>query len=78
MGLMNACFAQKPRVGAQPLLYAAVGADIESGDFTGPCGMGSVSGPAVKETPSAAALSQEGAEKLWALSVNVTGQDYLN
>jgi len=46
MGGMNALFAQGVRMGAQPQLYAALGEDIESGDFTGPASFSK--GPAIK------------------------------
>ena len=67
-----------PRAVVQPLLYAAVGADIESNDFCGPSGIFAMNGPAVKEVPAKAAMAVAEAEKLWAESVKVTGLDYLN
>jgi NAD(P)-dependent dehydrogenase (short-subunit alcohol dehydrogenase family) len=46
MGWMNHYFAQDVRLGAQPQLYAALGEDIESGDYTGPASK--AKGPACK------------------------------
>ena len=52
MGCMNSLFAQDVRMGAQPQLYAALGDDIVSGDYTGPVSMSS--GPATKARSLAA------------------------
>ena len=73
---MNAMFAQKVEVGAQPQLYAAVGADIQNGDYTGP--LGNASGPACKVPRSERAKDQQAAAKLWALTAQLTKTDFLN
>jgi NAD(P)-dependent dehydrogenase (short-subunit alcohol dehydrogenase family) len=72
---MNWAFAQSVRMGAQPQLYAALGEDIESGDFTGPAGVSK--GPAVKVKRAKRATDEAAAAKLWALSAKLTGVDYL-
>jgi len=72
---MNGLFAQSVEVGAQPQLYAAVGADIMSGDYTGP--VGGSKGPAAKAEPCARALNDAAAAQLWALSAKLVGMDYL-
>ena len=46
MQTMNNWFAQSVAVGAQPQLYAALGEDIESGDYPGPASK--AYGPATK------------------------------
>ena len=75
MRAMNAAFAQDVRMGAQPQLYAALGDDIESGDFTGPVGVST--GAACKVSRASRATDEAAAAKLWALSAKLTGVDYL-
>jgi NAD(P)-dependent dehydrogenase (short-subunit alcohol dehydrogenase family) len=75
MRAMNAAFAQDVRMGAQPQLYAALGDDIENGDFTGPEGLSK--GPAMKVSRSKRAQDEDAAAKFWALSAKLTGIDYL-
>ena len=76
MRAMNAAFAQDVRMGAQPQLYAALGDDIESGDFTGPEGLSK--GPAMKVSRSKRAQDEDAASKFWALSAKLTGINYLD
>ena len=75
MRAVNAAFAQSVRMGAQPQLYAALGEDIESGDFTGPVGVSK--GPATKVKRASRANDEEAAAKLWALSAKLTKVDCL-
>ena len=75
MRAMNAAFAQDVRMGAQPQLYAALGDDIQNGDFTGPEGLSK--GPAMKVSRSKRAQDEDAAAKFWALSAKLTGVDYL-
>lgn len=72
---MNTLFAQGVAMGAQPMLYAAVGADISNGDYTGP--VHNANGPATKVTPSDRAQSDEAAAKLWELSAQLCKTDFL-
>lgn len=69
-------FAQSAAAGAEPMLYAALGEDIVSGDFTGPAG--NFAGPAVKVDRSARARDEAAAARLWAQSVELTKMDYLS
>jgi NAD(P)-dependent dehydrogenase (short-subunit alcohol dehydrogenase family) len=76
MGCMNSLFAQDVRVGAQPQLYAALGDDIDNGDYTGP--VGKTKGAATKAPRAARACDEAAAARLWELSVQLTACDYLN
>ena len=76
MGCMNALFAQPVRVGAQPQLYAALGEDVENGDYTGPAGK--ASGPATKVARAARASDEAAAAALWRVTAQLTQFDYLN
>ena len=73
---MNAMFAQNVSMGAQPMLYAACGSDIENGDYIGPIGM--ASGAATKCTTSDRATSDEAAAKLWENTVKMLKCDILS
>lgn len=46
--LLLPLFSQSAQAGAEPTLYAALGDDIEGGDYTGPKGFRELRGPAVK------------------------------
>ena len=72
---MNKLFAQDVSVGAQPMLYAALGSDIENDDFTGP--VGTSSGPATKVSRTDRAKSDAAAAKLWELTAAMCKLDYL-
>ena len=75
MAVMNGLLAQDVRVGAQPQLYAALGADIESGDYCGPVGM--MSGAAAKNKRAPRAEDEAAAAALWAKTAELTKMDYL-
>lgn len=76
MRIGNSLFAQTAEQGAWPTLYAAVGDDVEGGDYTGPSGFKELGGPAVKVGTSKAAKSEEDASRLWTLSEQLTGVHY--
>eukprot|EP00644_Phytophthora_capsici_P003294 jgi/Phyca11/102891/e_gw1.7.859.1 len=59
--------SQSSQMGALPTLYAAVGDDVESGDFFGPKHLGLYGYP-VREIPSKLSDSKEAGKKLWAFS----------
>jgi NAD(P)-dependent dehydrogenase (short-subunit alcohol dehydrogenase family) len=73
---MNALFAQDVRVGAQPQLYAALGDDVASGDYTGPASVSH--GPATKVGRARRAEDEDAAAKLWEVTARLTKMDYLN
>ncbi|MEJ2044603.1 MAG: oxidoreductase [Reinekea sp.] len=66
-------FSHSPIDGAQPQLYAALGEDINSGDFTGPDGFKEVKGKAIKVKPMPHAEDRDVAGRLWNISTELTG-----
>ncbi|HEY0450452.1 oxidoreductase [Actinophytocola sp.] len=73
MKATNKLFAQDAMMGALPQLYAATGADVESGQFYGPDGRGESKGfPTVVE-PLDSARDRELAKRLWDISEELTG-----
>lgn len=68
---------QSPADGAKPTLYAALGQDIEGGDYTGPDGWGEWKGEAVKVDSTERARDPELARRLWAVSEELVGESYL-
>jgi len=69
---------QSAKAGAEPTLYAALGADIEGKDYTGTDGKGQRKGKATKVYPKSHALDEEVATKMWELSEKLTGMSYLS
>jgi NAD(P)-dependent dehydrogenase (short-subunit alcohol dehydrogenase family) len=59
--------SQSSAMGALPTLYAAVGAEVEGGDFFGPKRLG-LWGYPIREIPSELSESADAAKKLWAFS----------
>jgi NAD(P)-dependent dehydrogenase (short-subunit alcohol dehydrogenase family) len=68
---------QSAKGGAQPTLYAALGADIQGGDYCGPGAMGEMRGAPIKVGSNRASRDTAVAAKLWALSQELTGVRYL-
>jgi NAD(P)-dependent dehydrogenase (short-subunit alcohol dehydrogenase family) len=69
----NRLFAQEAEMGSLPQLYAATGADVESGQFYGPDGRGESKGfPTVVE-PLDDARDRELGKRLWDTSEELTG-----
>jgi NAD(P)-dependent dehydrogenase (short-subunit alcohol dehydrogenase family) len=69
-------FIQDAEAGAQPTLYAALGSDIEGGDYTGPAGLLEVGGPPVKVRPVKRAFDRDVSAALWERSQELTGVRY--
>jgi NAD(P)-dependent dehydrogenase (short-subunit alcohol dehydrogenase family) len=61
--------------GAWPTLCAATSDDISGGDFIGPCKRRETAGPAVKVSSNRASRDQDVAQRLWDLSIEMTGVD---
>ena len=61
--------------GAWPTLMAATSDDVEGGDYTGPSKRGETAGPAKKVESTTRARDAQLAERLWDLSVELTGVD---
>ncbi len=73
MKVTNRLMAQDAAMGALPQIYAATGADVESGQFYGPDGRGESKGfPTVVE-PLDEARDRELAKRLWDISEEMTG-----
>ncbi len=69
---LNNFFAQKIEMGALPTLYAAVGPDVQNGDFYGPNGFMEMRGYPIKVTPNELAHKKSIAEQLWQESEKLT------
>jgi NAD(P)-dependent dehydrogenase (short-subunit alcohol dehydrogenase family) len=72
----NGLFAQSDTAGARPQLYAATMADVGSGDYFGPDGLGEMRGAPTRVGMSAAAQDDGAARRVWALSEELTGVVY--
>ena len=75
--LMSIMF-QSAKDGAQPVLYAALGADINGGDYIGPKSMGEMRGSPVKVRSNLASRDEAVAARLWSLSEKLTGVQFLD
>lgn len=71
--VLNPLVAQKPDKGALPTLYAAVGEDVQGGDYYGPDGFQEMRGHPKKVTPPDRATDEAAAARLWAVSEELTG-----
>ncbi len=69
----NRVFAQDAEMGALPQLYAATGADVESGQFYGPDGRGESKGFPTLVEPLDDARDRELGKRLWDTSEELTG-----
>ena len=61
--------------GAWPTLCAATSDDIRGGDYIGPAKRRETAGPAVKVRSNRASRDQDVAQRLWDLSIEMTGVD---
>jgi NAD(P)-dependent dehydrogenase (short-subunit alcohol dehydrogenase family) len=61
--------------GAWPTLCAATSDDISGGDYIGPAKRRETAGPAVKVRSNRASHDQDVAQRLWDLSIQMTGVD---
>jgi NAD(P)-dependent dehydrogenase (short-subunit alcohol dehydrogenase family) len=81
IGVLNPLTAlvfQSAEGGAQPTLYAALGADIQGGDFCGPGAMGQMRGAPVKVRSNRESHDKDVAARLWTESEAITGVKYLS
>jgi NAD(P)-dependent dehydrogenase (short-subunit alcohol dehydrogenase family) len=73
MKVANWMVAQSAAMGALPTAMAATSPDVGPGDYCGPRGIGQWRGYPEKVDRSAAARNDADAERLWALSEELTG-----
>lgn len=66
-----------PQNAALPSLYAALGEDIEGGDYTGPTGFNEMKGKPGKVKSTPLSHDKEIAKKLWEVSEKLTHINYL-
>jgi len=71
--IANFFLSQSAEMGALPLLYAATSADVRSGDYIGPDGIGEAWGHPKKARSSGRSRDAEAAARLWRTSVALTG-----
>ena len=62
---------------ALPSLRAATSPDAYGGQFYGPGGVAGITGPPIATSPGGRALDEASQRRLWELSVDLTGVDYL-
>ena len=75
--LATRLFAQAPAKGALPALLAATADDVKGGEYFGPGGFKQLGGNPKRVESSAAARDSVQAQRLWALSEQLTGVHYL-
>lgn len=73
MKMGNRFMAQDVTMGALPQIYAAAGADVESGQFYGPDGRGESKGFPTLVEPLVEARDRELGRRLWDVSSELTG-----
>lgn len=73
---LNNFLAQGIEMGALPTLYAAVGPDVEEGDYFGPSGLGEMRGYPKKVESNGLSHDKEIAARLWRVSEELTETKY--
>jgi NAD(P)-dependent dehydrogenase (short-subunit alcohol dehydrogenase family) len=76
MKVANTLFAQSPKAGAWPMLYAATVPSIEGGEYVGPKGLFDMRGPPGVQESSDLSYDEALAGELWDVSVELTGVEY--
>ncbi len=76
MRTANRTLAQSADMGALPLVYAAVGAEVQGGDYYGPGSLMGLRGFPVKSRSSRRSCDHVLAARLWAVSEELTGVTY--
>jgi len=72
----NALFAQSPRRGALPLLYAATASDVDGGEYVGPGGFLNMRGAPETQDSSDRSYDRETARRLWTVSEDLTRVEF--
>lgn len=70
---LNNFFSQDITMGALPMLYAAVGANVKGSDYYGPSGWREMKGYPKKVESNELSHNEEIAKKLWKISEELTG-----
>ncbi len=73
---LNPIFSQNATWGALPSLYAATAVDVQNGDYFGPKGFLEMRGSPTRVKSTQQSHDLELAQKLWAVSEQLTGVDY--
>jgi NAD(P)-dependent dehydrogenase (short-subunit alcohol dehydrogenase family) len=73
---LNPIFAQPPKMGMLPTLYAATAPDVRGADFFGPGGLGQMRGYPKKLASSAHSHDEAVARRLWTVSEELTQVKY--
>lgn len=73
---LTAIFAQSSEMGALPTLYAATATEVNGCDYIGPDGFQKMRGYPAKERSNQASYNKADAQKLWALSAELTQVTY--
>ncbi|MFW5949627.1 MAG: oxidoreductase [Halolamina sp.] len=76
MRAANTVLGQSAARGALPMLYAATAAGIEGGAYVAPGGFMNMRGAPQVQQSSAASYDEDDAERLWAISADLTGVEY--
>ncbi|WP_336326973.1 oxidoreductase [Halovenus sp. HT40] len=76
MKVANAVLAQSAEAGALPMLYAATHEEITGGEYVGPGGFANMRGTPEIQNSSERSRDEETAERLWAVSEELTGVEY--
>jgi NAD(P)-dependent dehydrogenase (short-subunit alcohol dehydrogenase family) len=75
---LMAVFFNNATDGALPTLYAALGNDIQGGDYCGPKDMREMRGAPIKVGSNRASRDESAAAKLWTMSETMTGATFLS
>ncbi|WP_135823269.1 oxidoreductase [Halorussus ruber] len=76
MKAANALFAQPREMGALPMLFAATAKGIDGGEYVGPGGFMNMRGTPAVQRSSERSYDGARAERLWAVSEDLTGVTY--
>jgi len=73
---LTSLFTHSPEKGALPALYAALGTDVQGGDYFGPQGRSEMTGEPGETNSTPLSHNEEIAKRLWDLSEQLTGIKY--
>ncbi|MBK0383281.1 SDR family oxidoreductase [Pedobacter sp. SD-b] len=76
--VFNLLISQSAEDGAKPSLMAALSDEVSGGDFFGPQGFKEMKGKPGKATSTSLSKNKEVAKKLWSVSEELTGINYLD